>query len=233
MRGKFWRLLRNLYGNTQSRVLVNGNHSDFFPIQQGVAQGDPLSPTLYAIFENELLETLQWGHLESFMAGILAFMYADDLVVCATSATDLQEMGILPCFDHARKYRYRANVAKSGVMICGHATAQDCAHRFFWGDQQIPVVEEFTHLGVLVSADGSHDAHFERVVKQGNARVAAMKPPFIDAYLTVRVKRLLSLTALRPCIEYASEVLVPTTAQSRALKSVQLKAARMISGCPH
>ena len=117
-------------------------------------------------------------------------------------------------------------------MICGPATEQDRAHHFFWGDQQIPVVKEITHLGVLVSADGSHDAHSERVVKQGNARVAAMKPLFTDAYLTVRVKRLLLLTALRRCLEYASEVLLPSTAQSRALESVQLKAARMILGCP-
>ena len=53
-----------------------------------------------------------------------------------------------------------------------------------------------------------------------------------DPYLTVRVKRLLMLTALRPCLEYAAEVLAPNTAQSRALESVQLKAARMILGCP-
>lgn len=117
-------------------------------------------------------------------------------------------------------------------MICGPATEQERAHRFFWGDQEIPKVQQFMHLGVLVSADGTHDAHFERVIKQGNARVAAMKPLFTDAYLTVRAKRLLLLTALRPCLEYASEVLVPTTAQSRALESVQLKAARMILGCP-
>jgi hypothetical protein len=234
VRGKFWRLIRNLYASTQSRVLVNGHESDFFPIEQGVAQGDPLSPTLYAIFENELLETLHSGEdaSVSFMAGILALMYADDLVVFATSASDLQEKGIQICYEHARKYRYRANVAKSGVMICGPATEQDHAHQFFWGVQQIPVVQEFMHLGVLVSADGSHDAHFQRGIKQGNARVAAMKPLFTDAYLTVRVKRLLLLTALRPCLEYASEVLVPTTTQSRALESVQLKAARMILGCP-
>ena len=48
----------------------------------------------------------------------------------------------------------------------------------------------------------------------------------------LRVKRLLMLTALRPCLEYAAEVLAPNAAQSRALESVQLKAARMILGCP-
>ena len=52
VRGRMWRIVRNLYQGNRSRVVVNGQKSDFFPIDQGVAQGDPLSPTLYAIFEN-------------------------------------------------------------------------------------------------------------------------------------------------------------------------------------
>ena len=52
----------------RSRVLVNGQKSDFFPIDQGVAQGALLSPTLYAIFENALQE-LHAGHsLEGSLA---------------------------------------------------------------------------------------------------------------------------------------------------------------------
>jgi hypothetical protein len=73
VRRTLWHLIRNLYASTQSRMLVNGQQSDVFRIEQGVAQGDPLSPTLYAIFENELLETLHSREdiSVSFMAGIL------------------------------------------------------------------------------------------------------------------------------------------------------------------
>ncbi len=53
-----------------------------------------------------------------------------------------------------------------------------------------------------------------------------------DKHLSVRVKRMLILTALRPLLEYGAEVLVPTREHARALESVQLKAARMILGCP-
>ncbi len=73
-----------------------------------------------------------------------------------------------------------------------------------WGDQELPIVEEYTHLGVLVSSDGSQDAHFQIIIKQGNARVAAMKPLLRDAHLTMRIKCLLMFTALRPCLEFAS-----------------------------
>ena len=48
----------------------------------------------------------------------------------------------------------------------------------------------------------------------------------------MRIMRMLMLTALRPCLEFASEVLVPSSVHCRALESVQLKAARLILGCP-
>ena len=51
-------------------------------------------------------------------------------------------------------------------------------------------------------------------------------------HLSVRVKRMLVLTALRPLLEYGAEVLVPTSEHCRALESVQLKAARIILRCP-
>ena len=56
VRDRVWRIVRNLYQGNRSRVVVNGQKSDFFPIDQGIAQRDPLSPTLYAIFENALLQ---------------------------------------------------------------------------------------------------------------------------------------------------------------------------------
>ena len=51
-------------------------------------------------------------------------------------------------------------------------------------------------------------------------------------HLSVRVRRILILTALRPLPEYGAEVLVPTREHARALESLQLQAARMILGCP-
>ena len=64
------------------------------------------------------------------------------------------------------------------------------APKFMWGEQEIPSVQEMKHLGVLISADGSLDAHLHRITQQGNARVGAMSKLLRDPYLTVRVKRL-------------------------------------------
>ena len=119
MRDRLWRILRNLYQGNKSRVVVNGQRSDFFPIDQGVAPGDPLSPTLYAIFENALLQELHAGHsMEGSLArGILALLYADDLVGIAFTADGLQSDIIDPCAQYACRHRYGASLPKCGVMV--------------------------------------------------------------------------------------------------------------------
>jgi hypothetical protein len=74
-------------------------------------------------------------------------MYADDLLGIAASAEDLQDLIITPSYQHSRSYHYRANVPKCGTMICGPAPV-DAPVTFMWGDKEIPLVEEYTHLGV-------------------------------------------------------------------------------------
>lgn len=60
-------------------------------------------------------------------------------------------------------------------------------------------------------------------------RVAQMGKFLRDKHLTVRVKRMLTLlpqgAALRPLLEYAAEVLVPSREHCRALESVTHGAA--------
>jgi hypothetical protein len=49
--GKMWRVLRSIYENVESSVLVNDNHTRFFSINVGLRQGCLLSPT-FAIYIN-------------------------------------------------------------------------------------------------------------------------------------------------------------------------------------
>ena len=167
-----------------------------------------------------------------FLQGPLALAYVNDLVGIAFSDDALRDSVIAPSYEHARQHGYRANVPECGVLLCGPVPDEDRTRPFMWGDQEIPIVEVYTHPGVLVSTDGSQVAHFQRIIKQGTARVAAMKPLSTDAHLAMHIKRLLMLTALRLCLEFASGVLIWSRVHCRALESVQLKAARLVLGCP-
>jgi hypothetical protein len=60
----------------------------------GVRQGDTLSPTLFGVFVNDLIDeikSLQLG-IPLDDAKVSTLFYADDIVVMAESETDLQNM---------------------------------------------------------------------------------------------------------------------------------------------
>lgn len=86
-----WHLLDKWYSQSTSAVLWNSCISRSFCIQQGVRQGAILSPLLYSIFVDSLLDQLtasgRGAHICNIYCG--APMYADDLALISGSETDL------------------------------------------------------------------------------------------------------------------------------------------------
>eukprot|EP00808_Paulinella_micropora_P006670 g78091.t1 len=58
IRGRAWRIIRDVYRGIHMRVLVDGCLTQPVPVPQGVRQGDPLSPVLILIFIDALAEML-------------------------------------------------------------------------------------------------------------------------------------------------------------------------------
>src|SRR4051812_42924046 len=92
--GNMVTMLRSMLQTTKRRVVVQGQHSDDVDVTVGLPQGAVLSPLLYALFINGLATELKKRHLGSTpfgrWAGIL--LYADDIVLIADSAKELQAM---------------------------------------------------------------------------------------------------------------------------------------------
>lgn len=49
IRGKMWRVIKNMYRRVESCVLVNGKTTNFFEIEVGVRQGCMISPMLFLL----------------------------------------------------------------------------------------------------------------------------------------------------------------------------------------
>ena len=131
---------------------------------QGVRQGEVLSPFLYCIFVDELLDILTVSGLGVSISGLYcgAPMYADDLVLVASTPKELQAM--LDVVErYASRWRYSLNADKSVVMVLGESSRTRSLARstrkWTLGAESIKEVDEQHHLGILRTVHSTNIFH--------------------------------------------------------------------------
>lgn len=146
MGGKIFDWVRMVYEDMQYFVRSGGFFSDMFTSDIGVLIGDPISPDFWNLLfadinipahpDDVLLLATVISHLE----------HADDLCLLSTSVEGLQQH----LTDFARWAALNfllVNALKSACMIFGPLPA--VLPRLVLADGVVPVVEEWTYVGVL------------------------------------------------------------------------------------
>ena len=59
VQGKMWRVVKGMYEASKRAVLLDGERSNVFNVEQGLAQGCSLSPILSSVFINDLLKEVE------------------------------------------------------------------------------------------------------------------------------------------------------------------------------
>jgi hypothetical protein len=57
--GKMLNVIQNIYKDIKSNIIFNNSKSDYFPCDNGIRQGENLSPFLLAVFFNDLEDFLE------------------------------------------------------------------------------------------------------------------------------------------------------------------------------
>jgi hypothetical protein len=212
-----------------SCVQVNGVKTTPFPVCRGTAQGCTLSPLLFDIFVDGLLQAVEDAGFGVKVGGrrVGGLMFADDFAGVESSAERLQQL-----IDVARGYLHRwglrANVPKSAVVV--YAPRGATGH-WRWGGTDVPVKDSYTYLGVKLHSNCRWTPHVEEVLRKGRAALAKYSRLLRARGLPRHVRLLIYKQYVRPTLEYAAEVWYPTETQGVELERIQLKAARMVLGC--
>ena len=59
VKGRMWHVIKKIYESSRSAVLLEGEKSDQFNVEQGVAHGCSLSPMLFSVLINDLLKEVE------------------------------------------------------------------------------------------------------------------------------------------------------------------------------
>lgn len=186
IKGKFFRIIYNMYENIKSCVKNNNQTSSYFPSQCGVRQGENLSPVLFSIYLNDLETFLLSGGVNSLDLQILGedaytylklliLLYADDTTIFSNDKENFQKA--LDNFgDYCKLWKLTVNYEKSNVIIFNSRRKENISFKL--NDCEITVTDRYKYLGVIFSKSGSFLNARKHIVEQAKK---AMHLLFIKA----------------------------------------------------
>ena len=195
-----------------------------------MAQGCSLSPILFSVFVNDLLKEVEQTGLGIQLSSgktVGGMLFADDFVGISDSKESLQKL-LDVVYSYCSKWRLRANVSKSAVMVFSKDAVNGC---WKWGEYSLPIVSSYSYLGIDFSRNGAWDLHIRKLIDNGRKKVNQLHKVISNRNINLSARRLLLLSVIRPSIEYGSEVWEGNKSQAGSLESIILNGAKRILGC--
>uniref|UniRef100_A0AAQ4R3P6 Reverse transcriptase domain-containing protein n=1 Tax=Gasterosteus aculeatus aculeatus TaxID=481459 RepID=A0AAQ4R3P6_GASAC len=228
VRGSLLGAIQSLYAQSESCVRVLGSKWKAFPVGVGLRQGCALSPILFVFFMERISRRSQGGEGLQFRGlRISSLLFADDVVLMASSVCDLQlslERFAVEC----EAVGMRISTSKSEAMVLSRKP-MDCLLQV--GNVSLPQVKEFKYLGVLFTSEGKMECEFGR-------RIGAAGAVLHSLYRTVVTKRELSRKAklsiyrsiFVPTLTYGHEGWVMTERTRSRVQAAKMGFLRRVAG---
>ena len=163
-----------------------GKRSDPFKLHRGTAQGCPLSPTLFDVFIDDLVEKLHRNKKGINEVSVLA--YADDILTLAASPEELQEQ-VNICAEWTANWRMKANAKKSQVMAWDVPACPKTELNITLNGTTLKQVECYEYLGIKIDTELKFKAHEIGKIHGSKAKLGAIKQLIKENYVPRKMKQ--------------------------------------------
>jgi hypothetical protein len=147
---KFINNIKCLYLNAKGKIRTRFGESRCFSMTNSVFQGETLTPKLFTLFIEDIIEILNSSNISSVKIGkadINILLYADDMILLAYNCFDLQEkIRILETY--FAKNDLSIHLSKTKVVIFHYGKSRVRKPKIFWGDEEIEIVDHYVYLGI-------------------------------------------------------------------------------------
>ena len=206
-----------MYQNIKPCVSCNGNVTNFFPCKSGVRQGENLSRVLFALFLNDLELSFVddrctgvrlkpddfYNRIENVIE-MFVLLYADDAVLLASNAKDLQDL--LDSFHrYCKRWRININISKTKVMIFG-GSKRDYKQNYTIGEELLENVESFKYLGITFQRNSRFTSTKQNLAEQATKAMYYILSQGRKLHLSVACHLKLFDAMVVPILLYGCEI---------------------------
>ena len=229
--GKMLSALRCLYSNVQCCVNVNGVRTDYFNVTSGLKQGCLLSPLLFNLFTNDLVQELKksgCGVDAGTDEKLCVLCYADDIVCIGEQEEDVQTM-LNIIHKWCQTWSMSVNTKKTQIVHFRTASTPRTNYSFTLNASPISVVDRYKYLGLVVNEFLDYDLTAAMVAKAAG-RALGLLIAKCKAYGGIPFDCYTRLynALVQPIIDYGAAIW--GTKEYSCINAIQHRAARFYMG---
>ena len=210
-----------MYTNNIAKVLINNRYSREFKIKSGVLQGSILGPTLFIIFINDLLESLNASCLGAKIGNIIisALGFADDIILISDLPEKEQKL-ITICETWSKINYMPFRISKCNAMALNKIPA---GLVFKLDGTKLKIVESHKYIGITMSTKklaNIYSEHFNVILEKARKKLWQIKHVgFSRDGLRPETALKLYKLLIRPILEYGAQVLTYTYSYVNSIRS--------------
>ena len=219
-------VIQALYTDSCSAVLINNSIGESFRTSIGVRQGCLLSPVLFNVFLDNIMEkALHEFHTSITIGGrpISNLRFADDIDLMGKSEDELQEL-TTRLEEAARAYGMEISAEKSKILVNSHNHLPPPI--ITMNGQILEDVKDFKYLGSFVSADGSSTKEIKTRIGIATSAMTRLATIWKSNTISFRVKVRLYKSLVLSTLLYGCESWTLTADTERRIQSFENKCYR-------
>ena len=190
---------------------VDDELTNFFEYNNGMRQGDPLSPTLFNIFVNDLFDEIDSVNKspvnlydeEKFSS----LVYADDHVMISITKEGFQNM-LNKLGEYSQKWNIDVNYTKTKCVTFSKGNRKE-SHRFTINSQIIENSTTYKYLGITIHKNGSFKSHISELACKANKEIFLMNRKLNIKFIPKKLSLLLYDMLICPILLYGCEIWEP------------------------
>ena len=224
---KLINIIKLVYGSAQAAVRVDGELGDWFRQEVGSRQGDPISPTIFIIYLERIVQRLHEVSTGVSVHGrpINYLCFADDIDLMEQSLGELQTSLDTICKD-ASDYGLKINVGKTKAMVFGNSTDDNNNNNLSVGSETIENVEGFVYLGSLLTSDNDCSKEIRRRIALASGTLGKFRKIIKNRQIRNQVKLQIIHVCIFSVLLYAAETWTLKKDDIRRLEAFEMRCYR-------